>query len=63
MNTYVIIGEGQREGEERVLGVYTDQQIAKVDFKRVKKEGYGDWEDFRLETHIANTPFFEFDDE
>lgn len=63
MNIYVIVGEGQREGEAGVLGVYTDHKLAKADFKKVKKFGYGDWEDFRFETHDANVPYFEFDNE
>ena len=55
---YIIVGEGQREGEMGVIAAYTDLKKAKADYSRMKKEGFGDWEDFYLQTYPANG--FEF---
>ena len=36
---YVIVGEGQNEGEYGVISTYTDQKKAKADLKLLKKRG------------------------
>jgi hypothetical protein len=51
---WILIGEGQREGEEHVMAVYSDPRKAKETYMRFKKEGYGDHEDFRLEKYPLN---------
>lgn len=51
---YVIVGEGQREGEEGVIAAYTDLKKAKEDLQLLKKRGYGIFEDFHLRTYIGN---------
>ena len=51
---YIIVGEGQREGEMGVIAAYTDSEKAKADLEILKKRGYGGWEDFHLDTFIGN---------
>ena len=58
---YVIVGEGQNDGEYGVISTYTDQKKAKADLKLLKKRGYGGWEDFYLRTYPENEFGFELD--
>jgi len=60
---YVIVGEGQREGEAGVLGAFTDEKKAKATLKKLKKFGYGCWEDFHLESYTDNELDFEIEEE
>jgi hypothetical protein len=59
MNIFVIVGEGQNEGELGVLGAFSDEKKAKSTLKKLKKFGYGGWEDFHLQSYISNELDFE----
>jgi hypothetical protein len=56
---YVIVGEGQNEGELGVLGAFSDKKKANSTLKKLKKFGYGGGEDFYLQTYTNNELDFE----
>jgi hypothetical protein len=59
MNIFVIVGEGQNEGELGVLGAFSDEKKAKSTLKKLKKFGYGGWEDFHIQSYSDNELDFE----
>ncbi len=60
---YVIVGEGQREDEAGVLGVFSNKKKAESTLNKLKEFGYGDWEDFHLESYTDNELDFEIEEE
>ena len=56
---FVVVGEGQREGEYGVLGAFTDKKKAESTLDKLKEFGYGGWEDFHLESYTDNELDFE----
>jgi hypothetical protein len=58
---WVILGGNDYEGRH-VMAVYTDKVKAIATYKRLKKQGYGDNEDFYLEQYNANEEMFDLDD-
>ena len=56
---YVIVGEGQNEGELGVLGAFSDKKKAKSTLNKLKKFGYGGWEDFHIQSYTDNELDFE----
>jgi hypothetical protein len=60
---YVIVGEGQNEGELGVLGAFSDKKKANSTLKKLKKFGYGGWEDFHIQSYTDNELGFEIEEE
>jgi len=61
MKVFVLVGIGDGENEERVLGVYDNSEKANSDMNKLIDVNYG-WEDYEVREFGMNEPNFELDD-